>query len=169
MGKKTSLKAALSGHQARAKKKQDAKKAAQVAEQKGKKPSHNKGKSKALPQHALTVPFKPTDRILLVGEGNFSFAHALLYDPPSALEHLPASNVVATAYDSEQECFEKYPEAVAIVQDIRNKGGEVLFEVDATKLEKHPLLKSQKFDKIVWNFPHAGDYFGVRPDFCITD
>ena len=157
MGKKTSLKAALSGHQARAKKKQDAKLAAQVAEQKGKKPSQNKGKGKAAAQQTTTIPFKPTDRILLIGEGNFSFARALLRDAPTALQHLPPSNVVATAYDSEEECYEKYPEAAGIVQEIRSSGAEVLFGVDATKLEKHPLLKSRKFDKVVWNFPHAGD------------
>lgn len=32
----------------------------------------------------------------------------------------------------------------------------VLFDVDATKLEEHPLLKSKLFDKIIFNFPHAG-------------
>ncbi|KAI0095252.1 hypothetical protein BDY19DRAFT_916961 [Irpex rosettiformis] len=156
MGKKISLKAALSGHQARAKKKQDAKQAAQVAEQKGKKPSHNKGKGKVVAQQAVTVPFKPTDRILLVGEGNFSFAHALLYDAPISLQHLPPSGVVATAYDSEEECYQKYPEAADIVQNIRAKGAEVIFGVDATKLEKNPLLRARKFDKVAWNFPHAG-------------
>lgn len=153
MGKKTNLKAALSSHQARAKKKQDVARAAQVAEQKGKKPSQNKGKGKA--QSAI-IPFKPTDKILLIGEGNFSFAHALVRDSPVLLEHLPPPNVVATAYDSEDECYEKYPEAVDIVRDLRTIGAEVLFGVDATKLEKHHILKSRKFDRIMWNFPHAG-------------
>ena len=164
MGKKASLRAALSSQQSRLKKKQDAVHAAQVAEQKGRKTpvaraQAEKGKGRA--EHARSapavVPFKPTDKILLVGEGNFSFAHALVCDPPASLQFLPPANVVATAYDSEDECFEKYSEARDIVASLRAKGVEVLFSVDATKLEKHAVLKGHKFDKIVWNFPHAGE------------
>ncbi|KAI0690749.1 hypothetical protein BC835DRAFT_1280414 [Cytidiella melzeri] len=154
MGKKSSLKAALSSHQARTKKKQDAKQAALVAEQKGKKPLQSKAKGRALA--STTIPFKPTDKILLIGEGNFSFARALLFHPPVSLQHLPPCNVIATAYDSEIQCYDKYPEAVEIVKDLRTQGAEILFRVDATKLEKHPSLRGRKFDKIMWNFPHAG-------------
>jgi len=32
----------------------------------------------------------------------------------------------------------------------------VLFDVDATKLRECPSLKSRQFDKIIFNFPHAG-------------
>lgn len=32
----------------------------------------------------------------------------------------------------------------------------VLFDVDATKMEEYPSLKSRLFDKIIFNFPHAG-------------
>ncbi|KAI0348107.1 hypothetical protein BDW22DRAFT_1350255 [Trametopsis cervina] len=155
MGKKATLKAALSSHQAREQKKQDAKRAAQVAEQKAKKPAQSKGKGRAVPQ-VVTVPFLPTDNILLIGEGNFSFARALVCDPPTSLQHLPPRNVVATAYDSEGECYEKYPESVGIVQELRARGAEVLFGIDATKIEKYASLRDKKFDKIVWNFPHAG-------------
>jgi 25S rRNA (uracil2634-N3)-methyltransferase len=170
MGKRSSLKSALSSHQTRVKKKQDAIRAAQVAEQKGKKPSQTKGKGKTLaaaPQ--TTVPFRPVDRILLVGEGNFSFARALVCDPPTVLQHLPPSNVTATAYDSEEECYEKYPEAVGIVQALRAKGSEVLFSVDATKLEKHSVLRGRKYDKIMWNFPHAGIHSEKRIQLSDTD
>ena len=163
MGKKTSLKSALSSQQSRLKKKQDALHAAQVAVagQKGKQPAARggqaeKGKGKATRPAPAVVPFKPTDTILLIGEGNFSFAHALVFDPPPSLQYLPPASVVATAYDSEEECFSKYPEAREIVQSLRAKGVEVLFSVDATKLEKHHTLKHRKFDKAIWNFPHAG-------------
>ena len=156
MGKKGSLRSALSSQQTRLKKKQEAAQAAQVAEQRGKKPTavaKGKGKATAKP---VTIPFKATDKILLVGEGNFSFARALVCDPPPVLQYLPPANVVATAYDTEEQCFEKYPEAEAIVQELRSKGAEVVFGVDATKLEKNALFRNRKFDKIVWNFPHAG-------------
>ena len=153
MGKKSSLKSALSSQQSRLKKKQEATHAAQIAQQKTKKPKQAKGK--AAPKR-LTIPFEPTDRILLIGEGNFSFARALLCYPPSSLQHLPPSNVTATAYDSEDECYLKYPEAQGIVQELRLKGAIILFGVDATKLEKCSALHGKRFNKVMWNFPHAG-------------
>ncbi|PCH34086.1 hypothetical protein WOLCODRAFT_135495 [Wolfiporia cocos MD-104 SS10] len=152
-GKKTSLKAALSSQQSRLKKKEEALKAAQLSEKT--KNIQSKGKGKALPPRP-TVPFTAADRILLVGEGDFSFARALVQDPPSPLQFLPPGNVTATAYDTEEECYRKYLGASEIVSFLRGKGVEVLFSVDATKLEKCSPLKGRRWDKIVWNFPHAG-------------
>ena len=151
MGKKASLKSALTSQQSRLKKKQEALHAVKVAEQKGKKPGQAKGKGKAMPQR-VTIPFKATDKILLVGEGNFSFTRALLCKPPLCLQHLPPSNVTATAYDSEDECYVKYPDAQAIVQELRARGAVILFNIDSTKLEKYPSLRGTQFDKIVWTF-----------------
>ncbi|KAJ7269349.1 hypothetical protein B0H12DRAFT_33722 [Mycena haematopus] len=88
--------------------------------------------------------------------GNFSFAHALIKDAPDELEHLPAKNITATAYDTEEECYDKYPEAVEIVQELRAAGVEVFFGVDATQLGRVATFKGKKWDRIVWNFPHAG-------------
>lgn len=136
--------------------KEKAEHAAKVAEQKPK----NSAKDKGLVR-IPTVPFKPTDKILLIGEGNFSFARALIIDPPSSLEHLVPANVTATSYDSEGACFSKYPDAQAIVSAIKQRGADVLFGIDATKLQKHPVLKGRRWDRIVWNFPHAGVCFGL--------
>ncbi|OCB87100.1 hypothetical protein A7U60_g5835 [Sanghuangporus baumii] len=101
-----------------------------------------------------TVPFRPTDTILLIGEGNFSFARALLSH--SSLQYLPPNNVTATSYDSEETCYNKYPDARQIVEDLRRRGVEVLFSVDATALERCKPLKRRRWDRVVWNFPHAG-------------
>ncbi|TFK56889.1 hypothetical protein OE88DRAFT_1690155 [Heliocybe sulcata] len=156
-GNKSSLKAALLSHQARVDKKEKAAKAAKAAEHKSKLGSaKSKGKSKVNQHSPATIPFSPEDTILLVGEGNFSFAHALVVTPPTVLEFLPAKNVTATAYDSEEQCYGKYPECRDIVAALRDKGAELLFSVDATKLEKCSALKGRRFDRIVWNFPHAG-------------
>lgn len=151
-GKKASLKATLQSQQSRLKAKQKAAHAVQVAEQKGKR-RRSQSSSKSNPP---TVPFRPTDTILLIGEGNFSFARALLVDPPTGLEHLPPAAVTATSYDSEEDCYAKYPDAKEIVETVRNRGAQVLFNVDATRLHKYPGFKGRKWDKIVWNFPHAG-------------
>jgi 25S rRNA (uracil2634-N3)-methyltransferase len=156
---KSSLKGALHSQQSRLKEKQ---KATQVAEQLAKRiaVSQGKGKGKAkqgtLPPR-VTVPFCPNDQILLIGEGNFSFARALIQNPPPDLEYLPGKSITATAYDTEDECYAKYPEARDIVLTLKEKGVEVLFGVDATKLEKVSALKGRVWNRIVWNFPHAGE------------
>ncbi|KDQ63097.1 hypothetical protein JAAARDRAFT_119297 [Jaapia argillacea MUCL 33604] len=160
MAKSKSLKAALLSHQSTQAKKQKATKAAQAAESKLKLLSNpslrlSKSKTKSSP-HPPTIPFKPTDRILLIGEGNFSFALSLALSPPPTLSHLPPSNLTATAYDSEQDCYTKYPDAHANVRRLKEKGVSILFSIDAGKLDKVPALKGKMWDRIVWNFPHAG-------------
>ncbi|TKY86421.1 hypothetical protein EX895_004570 [Sporisorium graminicola] len=88
-------------------------------------------KRKRLPQ-----PFARDDTILIVGEANFSFTLSLLVAPRVH----PPSQILATAYDSEQECFSKYPDARENVEKIRRIAGRddiVLFGVDAGQLEKY--------------------------------
>ena len=119
------------------------------AKSKGKRPTGSIANS-------ITIPLKASDTILLVGEGNFSFARALFSSGYEGLLHLPPSNVMATAYDSEDACYEKYPDAREIVQELRDMGVGVLFDVDARRLENRKELKKRKWQRIVWNFPHAG-------------
>jgi 25S rRNA (uracil2634-N3)-methyltransferase len=148
--KKASLRAALSSTQARLKKRKRVEDAA----------THERAKgvtAKGQNLRRSTIPFKALDHILLVGEGNFSFAVALLKHPPTPLDHLPPANVIATAFDTEEECYTKYPDAELNVRALREKGAQVLFGVDATRLEKTSALKARVFDRIVWNFPHAGE------------
>ncbi|KIK02117.1 hypothetical protein K443DRAFT_677882 [Laccaria amethystina LaAM-08-1] len=127
--------------------------------------TNNKGKGKAKSTIKIasksttrppTIPFRATDKILLIGEGNFSFARSLIEDPPTGLQLLPPANITATAFDTEEGCYAKYPDAEEIVEKIKERGINVLFGVDGTKLEKHSSLKGKKWDRIVWNFPHAG-------------
>jgi len=148
--KKASLKAALSSNQARLKKRKQAEDAATHQQAKG-------ATAKGRILRRSTIPFKAVDKILLVGEGNFSFAVALLQHPPAPLDHLPPANIVATAFDTEEECYAKYPDAEQNVRVLRESGVQVLFGIDATKLEKTSTLKGKVFDRIVWNFPHAGE------------
>ncbi|KAF9535733.1 hypothetical protein CPB83DRAFT_842241 [Crepidotus variabilis] len=173
MGKGKGLKAALQTQQSRLKSKQKLSHSVQVAEDKvrrkrqsqpvsphktenNKKSADGSRKKPSLSSRTIKVPFKPTDRILLIGEGNFSFARALVVDPPLALAFLPPENITATAYDTEDECYEKYPESHAIINSLKERGVEVLFGVDGTRIERISTLKGRKWDRIVWNFPHAG-------------
>lgn len=158
MGKKTNLKALLSDFQEKQRKaqlqkaKEAAKKDVLKKKNSGRLSANSKGK------RPETMPFFPSDTILLIGEGNFSFARAFFTSEHEALTHLPPANVTATTYDSEETCYEKYPDAKQIVQELREKGVVVLFEVDARKLSSHKELKKRKWKRIVWNFPHAGAF-----------
>jgi 25S rRNA (uracil2634-N3)-methyltransferase len=147
--KKSSLQTALLNQQSRLKQK------AQIA-QAAKSNEKTKAVKKQTGKKVVTIPFAPTDKILLIGEGNFSYAYALAVDPPSQLQHLPPQNITATAYDSEEECIAKYADAQKKIGTLRDKGVNILFGVDATKLEKVSQLKGTRWDKVVWNFPHAG-------------
>ncbi|KAE8213033.1 hypothetical protein CF327_g3383 [Tilletia walkeri] len=112
------------------------------------------------------MPFQKDDSILLVGEGNFSFALSLLQAPHS----LSPRQILATAYDSEQECYRKYPDAEGIVAKIRElaqKSGRsdeiVIFGVDAGNLTASKAVtgnrkgnQMQRFSKIWFGFPHVG-------------
>ena len=149
--KKSSLQAALLNQQSRLKQK------AQIA-QAAKSSEKTKATKKQTGKKAVTIPFAPTDKILLIGEGNFSFAYALAVNPPPQLQHLPPQNITATAYDSEEECLTKYADVQEKINVLRAKGVNVLFGVDATKLEKVSQLRGKRWDKVVWNFPHAGKY-----------
>ncbi|EFR01110.1 hypothetical protein MGYG_04114 [Nannizzia gypsea CBS 118893] len=56
-------------------------------------------------QNQPQIPFRPSDRVLLIGEGDFSFALSL------ATHHKCRKRLMATCYDSEEKLIEKYPDA----------------------------------------------------------
>lgn len=61
-----------------------------------------------------TIPFDPEDRILLIGEGDLSFAASLA-------THFGCANLTATVLEkSEEELLEKYPHAEANIRAINN-------------------------------------------------
>jgi 25S rRNA (uracil2634-N3)-methyltransferase len=106
-----------------------------------------------------TIPFTPYDRILLIGEGDFSFSASLV-------THHGCADIWATSYDTEAECLAKYPgtasthiqtilEAFDAENDLAKQ--RVKYNVDATKLNKNnPLKRLGPFSKIMFNFPHTG-------------
>jgi 25S rRNA (uracil2634-N3)-methyltransferase len=122
------------------------------------------------------IPFGKHDSILLIGEGDFSFALSLVqkYRPKS---------VTATCYDDELTLLEKYPNVKATLSMLRGSEASdfdgfsppatptetlkparethtaVMFGIDATKLHtahRKQLRQQGPFTKIVFNFPHTG-------------
>ncbi|OJJ48787.1 hypothetical protein ASPZODRAFT_90642 [Penicilliopsis zonata CBS 506.65] len=113
----------------------------------------NKKQHRQLLHSRPVIPFNRRDRILLVGEGDFSFARSLVL-------HHKCRNVLATCYDSRETLFSKYPQAEDNITAIlaksnakssskeedgkddthdhedhsARKGPRMLFSVDARKL-----------------------------------
>ncbi|GBG33114.1 25S rRNA uridine-N3-methyltransferase [Hondaea fermentalgiana] len=97
-------------------------------------------------------PYRSQDRILLVGEGNFSFAAGL-----STI--IGGSRLVASSLDTRQEVMEKYGmEAIGSLQALRLARGKAHHGIDATKAEdlRSCLGQVAAFDTIGFNFPHLG-------------
>ncbi|KAL4942856.1 hypothetical protein BDV06DRAFT_155745 [Aspergillus oleicola] len=70
-----------------------------------------KGRQKQQHNKRPIVPFRKGDRILLVGEGDFSFAHSLA-------THHHCKKLLATCYDSQETLYSKYPQAETNISEI---------------------------------------------------
>src|ERR1700750_972771 len=115
-------------------------------------------------QKSTTIPIDPLDKVLLVGEGDFSFAASLVDDHG-------CSQVLATTNDSEETCLAKYPNTAASHQSLIRTAyddsfedfqkalpdGPILFNIDATNLQKSKEVKrAAAYDWGIFNFPHVG-------------
>ncbi|XP_039206509.1 ferredoxin-fold anticodon-binding domain-containing protein 1 isoform X2 [Crotalus tigris] len=92
---------------------------------------------------------------LLVGEGNFSFS-VHLYKERGCDTH-----IIATCYGSEESVSEQ-AFTKSNVQFLRDKGAEIYFSVNCTKLKEYFLPAMRNFDRIYFNFPHCGKKAGIK-------
>lgn len=113
-------------------------------------------KDKKTPQvfhTAPSIPFSPHESILLIGEGDLSFARCLI-------SHYGCTNITATVLESEKELKEKYPHVVENIGIVEEGGGKVKYAVDATTMKamKRGKKGSEEgtLDRIFFNFPHVG-------------
>ncbi|KAK9134044.1 hypothetical protein Scep_013572 [Stephania cephalantha] len=89
-------------------------------------------------------------KILLVGEGDFSFSACL------GRAFGRADNMVATSLNSKDFLKKNYGQAMSNIQSLRSRGCKVIHKVNATEMTGHKKLNVVKYDRIVYNFPHAG-------------
>jgi hypothetical protein len=87
------------------------------------------------------IPFGAYSHILLVGEGDFSFARSL------AIDH-GCANVVGTSYDTEAEVREKYPTFADVEAELEGLAPPVpLYHgIDATRLSSYKQLRCRRED-----------------------
>ncbi|XWS11411.1 hypothetical protein CRYUN_Cryun38cG0081100 [Craigia yunnanensis] len=96
------------------------------------------------------IHYSSKHQILLVGEGDFSLSLANAF--------ASASNICASSLDSYDVLIDKYKKAKSNVENLENLVAFLLHEVDVTKMKLHTNLAKQKFDRIIFNFPHIGFY-----------
>ncbi|XP_057432525.1 heavy metal-associated isoprenylated plant protein 41-like [Lotus japonicus] len=89
-------------------------------------------------------------QILLVGDGDFSFSLCL------ANAFASATNIVATSLNSYDDVTRMYKQAKSNLDQLQKLGACLLHGVDATKMKLHSDLKMRRFDRVIFNFPHAG-------------
>jgi 25S rRNA (uracil2634-N3)-methyltransferase len=113
-------------------------------------PPKPKPKQHTQPQTPI-IPFSVHDSILLLGEGDFSFASALI-------THHGCANVTATTFEDPATLAEKYgDDAVAHVRTLQDEEQLVLYNVDCTKLSSYKKIRTRApWDRIIFNFPHTG-------------
>ncbi|XP_039000590.1 heavy metal-associated isoprenylated plant protein 41-like [Hibiscus syriacus] len=93
--------------------------------------------------------YSSNHQILLVGEGDFSFSLSL------ANAFASASNICATSLDSYDD-LKKYKNAASNLEKLSRLGATLLHRVNVATMKLHPVLANRKFDRIIFNFPHAG-------------
>ncbi|OAA54102.1 hypothetical protein SPI_09036 [Niveomyces insectorum RCEF 264] len=129
--------------------------------------SSSSSSSSSTTNESPTIPFRPDDdAILLVGEGDLSFAASLV-------DHHHCLRVTATVLeDSPAALAHKYPQATAHAARIETAGGRVLYGVDAASMGPWTVTRRTRtdsggggggnkdrvgaMDRILFNFPHVG-------------
>jgi hypothetical protein len=97
-------------------------------------------------------------RILLLGEGNFTFTQDLA---ELLLKRSSLQSIVSTSFDSRSQLTEKYPTIEKTLRGLKSFDQiQIFHEIDATKCLKSQLMSSpcttENFDHIIFNFPHLG-------------
>ncbi|XP_028752847.1 heavy metal-associated isoprenylated plant protein 41-like isoform X2 [Neltuma alba] len=64
------------------------------------------------------------------------------------------------------EVVRKYKKAMSNLIALTKMGACVLHGVDATQMKFHPYLEMRRFDRIIFNFPHAG-FHGKESNFSM--
>ena len=111
----------------------------------------------------LSSHFEGVDSLLLVGEGDFGFAHALVAESNRSM------SVTASTWDSQEVLENSFADAAAntaSIHDITFGGSVVKYGIDATKvhldLEDLEEGTPKKYDCVAWNFPHISGKQNIK-------
>lgn len=134
--------------------------------EKSMKSSNKKKKQQIQEIHKGFIPFNKDNSLILIGEGDFSFACSIIQQ-----DYILPTYLIATSYDSREEVLSKYPTAEQNLKYLEDEGVKIYFNIDATNLVKSLKLTpsskkknrtnslfstNKKLDFIMFNFPHTG-------------
>lgn len=125
---------------------------AEEARQGGRRPPPAERGALAAPE----MPYFAGSRVLVLGDGDFSFSRALAELRGAAGGG--GAGIVATGFDSEADVLRKYGEQCrANIAALERSGATVLFGVDATRADSCERLSAwrARCQFAVFNFPHA--------------
>lgn len=112
-------------------------------------------------RQTASEPWKDLGNVLLVGEGNLSFAKSILNMPA-----LGVSAMTATTYEGERSLSD---EGKANARQLQRMGAIVMHNVDAANLDD--ALKPYQFDTIIFQFPNVGSRepkHGHNPNYVLV-
>jgi hypothetical protein len=105
---------------------------------------------------SVDLGLSPFVQILLVGEGDFSFAVALAQHWEQKSGHFPYK-LAASCLHTEQELTQSHPVAASNVSRLRSSGAQVHYGWDATVDQTGAAWNALATAEIVmWNFPFSG-------------
>ncbi|KAK9156419.1 hypothetical protein Sjap_003899 [Stephania japonica] len=113
-------------------------------------PIEEKKSDQSIKQGIWIKHYCSSHKILLVGEGDFSFSACL------GKAFGRADNMVATSLNTQDFLKKNYGQAMSNIQSLRSRGCKVMHKVNATEMAGNKKLNVVKYDRIVYNFPHAG-------------
>ncbi|GFU44380.1 ferredoxin-fold anticodon-binding domain-containing protein 1 [Nephila pilipes] len=98
---------------------------------------------------------------LFVGEGNFSFAANYVQNlRKTECEYIIATALITSYLNSEEK---------SNIEFIKSRGGTVYTDVDAMKLEQHPIISKYQFSKIFFHFPHVPKKMNIKENRALVE
>ncbi|KAK1576155.1 hypothetical protein Q3G72_011359 [Acer saccharum] len=94
--------------------------------------------------------------LLIKAENLVGGRRRLLFSLGLARAFGSAHNMVASSIDTQENISSMYSNGLRNVMELEERGCKVLYGVDAKEMSQHFFLKTQKFDRIISNFPHVG-------------
>ena len=114
-------------------------------------------RSRLTPWSRKRVLHNHTQRILVVGEGDFSLTQALIDDTSDL------SNLTTTTLRSSRQTQRDFPTAMGRIVDLIKRGATVLHGVDARKLRQNDGIRNN-YDVIFFTFPLVAGLPASHPE-----